>query len=327
MIKKILITGGAGYIGSHVVEALIKKKKRVYVIDDLSTGSKILINNKAHFYKLNILETEKIKKIIINNKIDSVIHLAGSLIIGVGEKFPERYHRNNVIGTKSILSACQNTSVKNFIFSSTAAVYKDKQKIVHENSKIEPKSVYGKTKIKAEKLIISNCKKFKINYAILRYFNVCGASPSGKIGLISKTDSLFKNISVALMKKNPVIKIYGNDYNTHDGTTIRDYIHVSDLADVHYKILKKISETNKSTIVNCGYYKGTSVKEAVNEFKKQSKKKINILYKKRRTGDLAMVIANNQNLKKIINWHPKYYRLSTIVKSCIKWEKKITSKF
>ena len=226
-----------------------------------------------------------------------------------------------MLGTKSVLLACKNTSVKNFIFSSTAAVYQDKQKIVHERSKIKPKSIYGKTKIKAEKLIISNCKKFKINYAILRYFNVCGASPSGKIGLISKTDSLFKNISVALMKKNPVIKIYGNDYNTPDGTTIRDYIHVSDLADVHYRILKKISETNKSTIVNCGYHKGTSVRDAVNEFKKQSKKKISILNQKRRSGDLAIVIANNKKLHNTIHWRPKYYKLSTMVKSCIAWEK------
>ena len=182
--------------------------------------------------------------------------------------------------------------------------------------------------MKAEKLIILNCKKLKINYAILRYFNVCGASPTGKIGLIAKTDSLFKNIAVSLMKKKPIIKIYGKDYNTPDGTTIRDYIHVSDLADVHYKILKKISQSGKSTIVNCGYFRGISVKKVINEFQKHSKKKINILYHKRRAGDLSMIIANNQKLKKIIRWKPKYYKLSTIVKSCIQWEKKqLTSKF
>jgi len=320
-MKKILITGGAGYIGSHVTENFISNKKKIFIVDNLSTGYKKLINKKAKFYKSNILDTKKIKQIIIKNKIDSVIHLAGSLIIAVGEKYPKLYYKNNVLGTKSILLACKNTSVKNFIFSSTAAVYKDKQKIVNEKSEIKPKSIYGKTKIKAEKLIISNCKKLKINYAILRYFNVCGASSSGKIGLIASTDSLFKNISVALMKKNPTVKIYGNDYNTPDKTAIRDYIHVSDLAELHFKILKKISKNNKSTIVNCGYFRGTSVKQAVNEFKKQSKKNINVIHKKRRAGDLAMIIANNKKLKKIINWSPKYYRLSTIVKSCIQWEK------
>ena len=320
-MKKILITGGAGYIGSRVTETLISNKKKIFIVDNLSTGYKTLINKKAKFYKINILNTKKLKQIIINHKIDSVIHLAGSLIIGFGEKNPKLYYKNNVLGTKSVLLACKNTLVKNFIFSSTAAVYRDKQKIVHEKSIIKPKSVYGKTKMKAEKLIISNCKKLKINYAILRYFNVCGASLSKKIGLIASTDSLFKNISTEIMRKKPIIKIYGNDYKTPDGTAIRDYIHVSDLADLHLKILNKVSTVNKSIIVNCGYQRGTSVIEVVNEFKKQIKKDISILYKKRRQGDLAMVIANNKKLKKIINWRPKYYKLSTIVKSCIQWEK------
>jgi UDP-glucose 4-epimerase len=321
MTKNILITGGAGYIGSHIAEILVKNKKKIFIIDNLSTGFKKLINKKAKFYNVNILNTKKIREIIINNKIDSIIHLAGSLIIGVGEKYPKRYYRNNVLGTKSIISACENTMVKNLIFSSTAAVYKDNQKIVHENSHIKPKSVYGKTKSKAEKVIISNCKKINLNYAILRYFNVCGASPSGKIGLISQTDSLFKNISSALMKKRPVVKIYGNNYNTPDGTTIRDYIHVFDLAVAHYRILKKISATNKSVVVNCGYHKGASVLEVIEEFGKQTKKKIHVIYQKKRPGDLAMVIANNKKLKSIINWKPEYFKLSKIVESCIRWEK------
>ena len=227
------------------------------------------------------------------------------------------------MGTKSILSACRGTLVKSFIFSSTAAVYKDNQKVVNERSKIKPKSVYGKTKLSAEKLIISNCKKAKINYAVLRYFNVCGASPSGRIGLISNTDSLFKNISSSIVKKKPIIRIYGNNYSTPDGTSIRDYIHVSDLADAHYKILKKISIINKSLIINCGYNRGISVNEVINEFKKQSQKKIKILYQSRRPGDLAIVIANNRKLKRIIKWIPKHFKLSEIVKTCIKWEKTI----
>ena len=140
---------------------------------------------------------------------------------------------------------------------------------------------------------------------------------------MTSTDSLFKNISTAIIKKKPVIKIYGNDYNTPDGTTIRDYIHVSDLADIHYKILKKIASSNKSTILNCGYSRGVSVMSVINEFKRQTKKKIKILYKKRRPGDLAIVIANNKKLKKTIKWNPKYYKLNKIIKSCIRWEKTI----
>ncbi|MBA1338028.1 MAG: UDP-glucose 4-epimerase [Pelagibacterales bacterium] len=320
-MKNILITGGAGYIGSHVAEILIQNKKNIIIVDNLSSGFKKLINKNAKFYNINILDNKKLKKIITRFKIDSVIHLAGSLIISSGEKNPKLYYKNNVLGTKSVLSACKDTSVKNFIFSSTAAVYKDKQKIVNERSTVKPKSVYGQTKIKAEKLVISNCKTLGINYAILRYFNVCGASLSGKIGLIASTDSLFKNISLAVVKKKPIISIYGNNYKTHDGTAIRDYIHVSDLAELHFMILNKISKTNKSTILNCGYHRGISVTEVLNEFQKQTKKKINILYKKRRAGDLAIVIANNKKLKKTINWFPKYSSLSVIVKSCIRWEK------
>ena len=162
MVKNILITGGAGYIGSHIIEILIKNKKNLFIVDNLSTGFKMLINKKADFYNLNILNTSKLKKIIIEKKIDSVIHLAASLSIGVGEKYPKRYYKNNVLGTKSLLKACDNSFVKNFIFSSTAAVYKDKQKIVNEKSIINPKSVYGKTKLLAEKQIISICKKKKL---------------------------------------------------------------------------------------------------------------------------------------------------------------------
>ena len=324
-MKNILITGGAGYIGSHVAEELIKKKKIIFITDNLSTGFKKLIHKKSNFIKLNILNTLKLKKIIIENQIDAVIHLAASLSIGVGEKYPKRYYKNNVLGTISLLKACNNTLVKNFIFSSTAAIYKDGQKIVSEKSEINPKSVYGKTKRLAEEQIILNCKKMKINYGILRYFNVCGASSSGKIGVIGKGDHLFKNISTEVMKNKPVIRIYGNDYNTPDGTAIRDFIHVSDLAEVHYQVLRIISKTNKSKVLNCGYSRGISVMQVVDEFKNQINKKIKIKFQKRRIGDMEMLIANNRYLKKLIKWKPKFNNLKSIVKSCIQWEKRINS--
>ena len=193
MTKKILITGGAGYIGSHISEILVKEKKKIFIVDNLSTGHKKLINKKAKFYRVNINNIKKIKSIIIQNKIDSVIHLAASLIIGEGEKYPKKYFKNNVLNTKNLITACANTTIKNFIFSSTAAVYKDGKFKVTEKSKLSPKSIYGKTKLIAEKIIIKNCKKNKINYGILRYFNIVGSSPSGKIGLINKGDHLFKN--------------------------------------------------------------------------------------------------------------------------------------
>ena len=323
MIKNILITGGAGYIGSHIVELLENKKKNLFIADNLSTGFKKLINKKAKFYNVDIQNTKKIREIITKNKIDSIIHLAASLVIEIGEKNPKKYFKNNVVGTKSVLKACKDTSVKNFIFSSTAAVYKDGLFKVTERSPVKPKSVYGKTKLIAEKFIINSCKKNNINYAILRYFNIVGASPSGKIGLINKTDHLFKNLSIQTYKKKPQYKIYGTNYNTNDGTCIRDFIHVSDIAEIHFKILEKINKINKSIILNCGYGKGLSVKEAVYEFKKHANKNAKIIKLSKRKGDLAKIISVNKNLIKFIKWKPKFNSLSNMVKSSLKWEKKL----
>jgi len=321
MTKNILITGGAGYIGSHISEILVKDKKKLFIVDNLSTGYRKLINKKAKFFKIDINNKKKLRSIIINNKIDSVIHLAASLIIEVGEKYPKLYYKNNVLGTKSLISASIGTTVKNFIFSSTAAVYKDGLYKVTEKSKVKPKSVYGRTKLKAEKIIINRCKKNKINYGILRYFNIVGSSPSGKIGLINKGDHLFKNFSIQTYKKKPIFKIYGSNYNTKDGTCIRDFIHVSDIAEIHRKVLEKINKLNTSKILNCGYGKGISVQEVAKEFKKYANKNLKIMKMPRRKGDLVKIIALNNNLNKFIRWKPKFNNLKMMVKSSLKWEK------
>ena len=324
MVKNILITGGAGYIGSHIAEILLKKNKRVFLIDNLSTGHRKLINKKAKFFKLDIHNKNKVKNIIENHQIDSIIHLAANLIIGEGQKKPEKYYKNNVLGTQKLLEACHKTNVKNLIFSSTAAIYKEGQYQVSEKSTIKPKSIYGKTKIKAESLIKKFAKKNKINYGILRYFNIAGSSPSGKIGLINKnSDNLFKNFSTEVIKNKPKLKIYGTNYKTKDGTCIRDFIHVSDIAEIHYLVLEKINKFNVSKILNCGYNKGISVLQVAKEFERISQKKINIIYSKRRNNDLIKIIASNKNLKKFINWKPKFNNLGKIVKSCIVWEKKL----
>ena len=324
IVKNVLITGGAGYIGSHVTETLLKKNKKVFLVDNLSTGHKKLINKKAKFFKLDIANKHGIKKIIEKYKIDSIIHLAAHLIIGEGQKKPKNYYKNNVLGTKKLIAACTSSSVKNFIFSSSAAIYKEGQYKVSENSIIKPKSVYGKTKIKAENLIINFAKRNKINYGILRYFNIAGASPSGKIGLINKkSDNLFKNFSSEIIKKRPKLMIYGNDYKTKDGSCVRDFIHVYDIAEIHYLILEKINKLKISKVLNCGYNKGNSVLDVANEFKRQSLRKVEIVYSKRRTNDLVKIIASNNRLIRFINWIPKFNNLGKIVKSCINWEIKL----
>ena len=320
-MKNILVTGGAGYIGSHIVEQLVKKSfLNIFIVDDLSTGNKRLISKKANFIKANINKTQLIKKIILKNKIDTIIHLAAKTIVTESEKKPKLYYNVNVLGTRSLLNAAKNSSVKNFLFSSTAAVYGSKIRYVNENSRTLPDSVYGKTKLQAENLVK---KEFKKNYIILRYFNVVGASPSKKIGLINKYGQLFKNFAVEILKKKPKLNVYGNDYNTADGTCVRDFIHVSDLADIHLKVLFKVSKNNKSIILNCGYGKGFSVLEVVNNFKKFSKNKVLVKFEKRRKAEIVESVANVIKLKKYLKWRPKFFNLSRMIKNSIDWEKKL----
>ena len=322
-MDNILVTGGAGYIGSHIVERLVKLKKRVFIIDNLSTGHKKLINKKAKFFFCDIKNFKKLEEIIRDNKIQSVIHLAASLSVGESQKKPKKYYQNNVQGTVNTIKACRLNNIKNFIFSSTCAVYKDGISRVKESSILKPTSVYGSTKLSCEKLITNKLKDKKINYAILRFFNVAGASNSGKIGLISKGDQLFKNLSIAVKKKKPKINIYGNNYDTEDRTCVRDYIHVSDISHIHILALKKINEVKKSVILNCGYGKGISNLDAVKEFEKQIKKNIEIQYKDKRKGDMEKIVADIKKIKKFLKWKPNQNSLSRIVKSCIKWEKKL----
>jgi len=322
-MKNILVTGGAGYIGSHITETLLKQDFKVFIVDDLSAGFKKLINKKAKFFKININNCYQINKILRRYNIDSIIHLAAKTNITEAEKKPKMYYKSNVQGTLNLIKACKNTNVKNFLFSSTCAVYTDKVKHVKETSKTKPKGIYGLTKLKGENLIKKHLKDNKKNYAILRYFNVAGSSPSKKIGQINKADQLFKNLSLAVKKKNPIFNIYGSNYNTFDGTCVRDFIHVSDLADIHIKVLIKINNLNKSIVMNCGYGKGISVLEIINEFKKFTKSKVKINYKEKRRGDRVEIVANVNKLGKFIKWKPKFRNLSKMVKSSIEWEKNI----
>ena len=248
--NNILVTGGAGYIGSHIVENLVKSKNRVIILDNLVTGYKRLINKKAKFIKSDIKNKRNLKKIIKNNKIDSIIHLAAYLNVSEAEKNKKKYYNNNIIGTKNLIEACKNSSVKNIIFSSSCAVYGNVKGAVSEYKKPNPGGYYGYTKFKGEELLKKFKKKYNYNFGIFRYFNVAGASPSGKIGEIETSHGhLIKNLAIQSLKKNPKVKIFGNNYKTFDGTCIRDYIHVTDLADIHIKgldYLKKIKKSHTS---------------------------------------------------------------------------------
>ena len=320
-MKNILITGAAGYIGSHICELLIKKKKKIICIDNLSTGFKELLLPGSIFIKADIRNSKKILKILKEYNIDSVIHLAAKLNIDESQKRKKEYFSNNVYATLQLINLCNEAKVKNFLFSSTCAVYGNHSKgYVYENDKKKPTSYYGKTKLLAENLINN---KFKGNKFILRYFNVVGSSKSGKIGQISDNGQLFKNLSKEILKEKPSINVFGNNYENKDGTCIRDYIHVSDLAKIHIKVLSKMNSKNISGVLNCGYGKGYSVLEIIKAFENVSKKKIRIKLCKKRDGDISKIICKSKTIKKIINLKFDYKELRDIIKTSIQWEKKL----
>ena len=325
-INNILVTGGAGYIGSHIVENLVKTKNKVIIIDNLVTGYKRLIIKKAKFIKADIKNKQDLIKIIKNNKIGSIIHLAAYLNVSEAERNKKKYYNNNIIGTKNLIEACKNSSVKNIIFSSSCAVYGNIKGAVSENKNLSPIGYYGHTKFKGEELLKKSQKKYNYNYGILRYFNVAGASPSEKIGEIETSHGhLIKNLAIQSLKKIPKVKIFGNNYKTKDGTCVRDYIHVTDLADIHIKGLDYLKKNKKSFILNCGYGKGYSVQQIVNIFK-NIKKNVSVEYLKRRPGDIAQVYSNTKKFKKLLEWKPKHNNIKKIILSAIKWEKKLNKK-
>ena len=320
-IKYVLLTGGAGYIGSHVAEELEKTQFKTIIVDNLITGSKKLINKKSVFIKGNIKNIKLINKILKKYKVEHIIHLAALLNVSEAEIKKKKYYMNNVEGTLSLMKACKSTFVKNIIFSSSCAIYGSINGAVSETKEPKPKGYYAFTKFKGEQIIKQYSKKYDLKYAILRYFNVAGASDSKKIGEINKSHGhLFKNIAIASLKKKPIIKIYGNNYKTNDGTCIRDYIHVSDLANIHIKSLNFLRKKNKSFLLNCGYGKGYSVLEIVNFFKKINNRTI-IKFEKRRKGDVAKIYANTKKFNNLLKYKFKFNSISKILNSSIEWEK------
>ena len=325
-IKKdrILVTGGAGYIGSHVTEQLIRIKKNVVILDNLKTGYKSLINKKAKFIRGDISNIKLLKKIIKNDNISTIIHFAGLIDVIESQKYKKKYYKNNVLGTLNLLKIIKNSPVKNFIFSSSAGVYGNIKKAAKETMKTKPINYYALTKLKCELLIKKYSKIYNFNYAILRYFNVAGASPTGKIGIVNKkNNSLFKILAKQALKKKPVISIFGNRHNTIDGTCMRDFIHVSDLASIHLKSLEVLNKKKKSFLINCGYGKASSVLEIANLFKKNINKLTKINFKKARKGEIVLSYSNADKMKKILNWKPKYNDINLILKNAIKWENKL----
>ena len=317
----ILITGGAGYIGRQIINLIDKKKFNIVVVDNLNTTKKNYLPKNIKVEKINILNKKKLEKLFSFYNFDGVIHLAAKCVVSESQKYPDIYYETNIIGTKNVIRYSKKFKVKHFIFSSSCSIYGNSDGIVKENNKKKPVSYYGKTKLIGENLIKRSFKNTKIKFVILRYFNVVGADLKNKIGEIGDKDRLFNNISKKIINKNFNINIYGNDYKTKDGTCIRDYMHVYDLAKIHLSCLKKFKHVRKFLELNCSYGKGYSVLDIVKSFEKISKRKINLIYKERRNGDTEKVIASNKKLNQFIKWKPKFNKLDSMVSTTFLWNK------
>lgn len=312
---KICVIGGAGYIGSHVVLELIKKGNKVIVIDNLSTGLKEMVHKDAIFYNADITKKETIIKVFEKEKdIDVVMHLAAKLIVPESVKEPLKYYYNNVEGLRILLETMVDFNIKNIIFSSTAAVYGSLNKdILEETDPTCPINPYGETKIACEKMLKWVAEVHPINFCIFRYFNVAGADKSLKIGL--KKDNLTHIIPVTIqtaLGQRSEMTIFGDQYNTPDGTCIRDYIHVSDIASAHLLAAKYLLEKKESLLCNLGSNNGYSVKEIIHEVEKI--KPVNYKMGTKRDGDSAITTASNKLAKAKLGWVPKY-SLEEIIKT------------
>lgn len=338
---KILITGGAGYIGSHVVKHLLKEtNNEIIVIDNLSTGNieildKLKTIRDFEFIKVDLKEFEEIENIFSTNNISTVLHFAASIVVYESIKNPIKYYLNNTNNTTNLIKCAAEHGVKKFIFSSTAAVYGNpiniSQKGIAENLETNPINPYGMSKLMSEKIIQDTAQVYKdLKYVIFRYFNVAGAdiyyekeNLKPQIGQsFPEATHLIKIASECASLKRDVVNIFGTDFNTYDGTGVRDYIHVDDLADAHIKAIDYLDE-NPSDIFNVGYGHGYSVKEVLKTMKKVSGVNIKTVNTHRREGDPAILISNTKKLKSKMKWKPKYDNLEIICFSSYIWEKNL----
>ena len=323
--NNILITGGAGYIGSHVSLLLIEKGYNITIIDSLITGNKQLVPKKAKLEICDIADTKKITKILKDTRFKAVLHFAGLIRVDESIKYPEKYIESNYQKAKIFLDTCFKNDLNKVIFSSTAAVYGNpkKDKVI-ESDELNPLNPYANSKLMLENYLTNKSKNSNVKHIILRYFNVAGADEKMRTGLMSNFSThLIKIASEVATKKRNKLVINGDNYNTPDGTPIRDYIHVSDLADIHLKSLEYLLKNNKSEIFNCGYGKGYSIKEVINCLNNLIETNIKVEIGPRREGDSGCIVSNPEKFIKIMSWKPKFNDLKYILKTAISWEEKL----
>lgn len=323
--SRVLVTGGAGYIGSHVVKTLVQAGySKIVVLDNLSTGFEASVLD-AQFILGNVQDTALVFDILKANQIDTVMHFAASTVIPDSITHPLDYYQNNSVGTLNLLQGCVKAKVKYFIFSSTAAVYgTNNAQFIHEDSPKNPTNPYGHSKLMSEQFVKDVAHAHDLRFAILRYFNVAGADPSLQIG--QRTHNATHLIKMAVQTAcglHSALPIFGIDYPTKDGTCIRDFIHVNDLADAHLQALNYLIQKNKSLTLNCGYGQGFSVFEVIKAVEEITARPLNVIQAPKRNGDLPCVVADVTRIKQLINWQPKFADLLSIVKTAFDFEQKL----
>lgn len=321
---RVLVTGGAGYIGSHVVWTLLERGHEAIVLDNLSTGKKENLPENVTFYEGDIGDPTFLINVFKREKIDAVMHFAGLIVVPESIDNPIDYYRANCSYTLELIRQCIDANVKKFIFSSTAAVYGMPERIpVTEDMVTQPINPYGWSKLMVEQYLHDTAFAHDFNYIALRYFNVAGADPQGRTGQSTPNAThLIKIACETALAKRDKMYVYGDDYKTPDGTCVRDYIHVSDLAEAHAQALDYLEKSDESHVFNCGYGHGFSVKEVLSSVEKVHGATLNVEQGERRAGDSDALVANSDALRTALGWVPKYDNLDFIVKTALEWERK-----
>jgi UDP-glucose 4-epimerase len=322
----VLVTGGAGYIGSHMTYALVDRGEKVVVLDNLSTGRRNLVSEKAVLVEGEVADQALVRRLIADHAVDAIIHFAGSIVVPDSVEQPLAYYANNTVASRALIEAAVEAGVGNFIFSSTATVYEARDMPLAETDALVPVSPYARSKLMTEWMLEDASRAHDFRHMVLRYFNVAGADPKGRTGQSSpRATHLIKRAAQVVLDRVPHLDIFGTDYPTRDGTGIRDYIHVTDLVEAHLLALDALRGGASSSTFNCGYGQGASVREVVATVEQVIGRKLPVREGPRRAGDPPALIADPAKIKAVLKWQPRHDDLAGIVRSALEWERRFNA--
>jgi len=323
--QTILVTGGAGYIGSHTVLAFRDAGYPVVALDDLSAGRRRAVPPDVVFVEGNAGDMAMTTEVLRRHNVGTVVHFAGSIVVPESVADPLKYYRNNSEVSRNLIEACVRSGVRSFVFSSTAAVYGQPDRVpIDESSPANPENPYGRSKLVTEWVLRDTAAAHDFRYLALRYFNVAGADPAGRTGQSTPNAThLIKVASQVAVGTRPYMEVFGDDYDTPDGTCVRDYIHVADLAEAHVCAVRHLQEGGESLVLNCGYGRGYSVNEVIEAVEAVTGRPLDARKAPRRPGDTAQVVADASEIRSRFGWTPKYDELELIIRSALDWERKL----